>query len=222
MVRPRWHAIRLFRRDHQADRDAGSRLPGRSMDHSVDRIIERRGTRVDLGRHVLTDRPAFMRWYQDPEIAELLRHDLSPLTSSQARGYFDSIILPSSQRGLCWAIVRHDSGELVGSTALVDLKDHDGSALFRIVIGEKAAWGRGFGTEATSLVLTEAFERLGRKVVRLEVFAHNPRAHRAYLRAGFEQVGQHHEWVSRAARQIEVLEMQITQATWQERQHPSP
>lgn len=179
--------------------------------------IVRSGERVYLRKHAVGDRAAFLAWYQDPEIAELLRHDLAPLTRIQAQGYFDSIVMPSSARGLCWAICETADDRLIGSTAIVDKNVITGSALFRIVIGEKSRWNMGFGTEATSLVLAEAFTTHNLTQVRLEVFNHNPRAQRAYLRAGFEQVGQHAEWVSRAHRQIDVLEMVITRARWLER-----
>lgn len=215
MVRPKWPALRLPGRGKQAElRSTPSENPGFTMDQAASRSIVRSGTTVDLGRHLLSDRSSFMTWYQDAEIAELLRHDLSPLTPIQARGYFDSVIMPTSQRGTCWAIILRSTGELLGSTALVDMNVGVDTALFRIVIGEKSAWGQGYGTETTSLVLAEAFERFEREEVRLEVFLHNPRAQRAYLRAGFRLVGQHQEWVSRAARQITVAEMRITREEW--------
>ena len=183
-----------------------------ALPQSVEPI--RTGINVDLRKHIPADRPDFIRWYQDPEIAEMLRHDLAPLTEIQARGYFDSIILPATHRGTCWAIVEHHSGHLVGSTAVVDINETQRSSLFRIVIGEKSVWGRGYGTEATDLVLAEAFLRLNLDRVNLEVFTHNPRAQRAYARVGFRQVGNHTEWVTRAHRQIVVMEMTITQAEW--------
>jgi RimJ/RimL family protein N-acetyltransferase len=184
------------------------------MSENPQRTIVRRGDQVSIGRHLPADRTSFMAWYQDPAIAELLRHDLAPLNAIQARGYFDSIILPMSTRGLCWAILRNDDDTLIGSTALVDLDDTTGFALFRIVIGEQHDWGKGYGTETTQLVLAEAFTRFNRQAVNLEVFAHNPRALRAYQKAGFIQTGQHREWVARAARQIDVLEMRITREDW--------
>lgn len=178
--------------------------------------LVREGRRVDLRRHAQGDRNVFMGWYQDAEIAEMLRHDLAPLSASQARSYFESIILPASARGTCWAIYEHESDRMVGSTALVDIDPAKGSSLFRLVIGEKETWGRGYGTEATNLVLAEAFSRLNLNQVNLEVFSHNPRAQRAYERVGFLRTGQHVEWVARANRQIEVLHMSITAAGWRD------
>ncbi len=178
--------------------------------------LVREGVVVDLRSHVSSDREAFTGWYQDAEIAEMLRHDLAPLTANQAGSYFDSIILPASARGTCWAVFEHASDRLVGSTALVDIDPLAGTSLFRLVIGEKRAWGRGYGTEATNLVLAEAFMTMNLRQVNLEVFSHNPRAQRAYARVGFLRTGQHVEWVARAHRQIEVLHMSIARNTWLE------
>ena len=176
--------------------------------------LMRGGTLVDLRRHAQADRKVFVEWYHDAEIAEMLRHDLAPLTASQAGNYFDSIILPASARGTCWAIFEHGSDRLVGSTALVDIDPVKGNSLFRLVIGDKETWGRGYGTEATYLVLAEAFLRLKLNQVNLEVFSHNPRAQRAYAQVGFLRTGQHLEWVGRVNRQIEVLHMSISAAAW--------
>jgi RimJ/RimL family protein N-acetyltransferase len=70
-------------------------------------------------------------------------------------------------------------------------------------------------------VLDQAFRHLNRKRVNLEVFTHNPRAQQAYLRAGFQRTGQHSEWVSRAHRQIDVVEMSISREQWLSVSEPS-
>ncbi|MEJ7697044.1 MAG: GNAT family protein [Candidatus Limnocylindrales bacterium] len=58
-----------------------------------------------------------------------------------------------------------------------------GRALYHITIGEKDAWGRGFGGEATRLMLDHAFTSLGLHRIALYVFQFNERAIRAYRRA---------------------------------------
>ena len=180
--------------------------------------VVRKGQLVALREHVPANREAFQRWYGDPEIAELLRHDLEPLTAAQSRAYFDTFILPSSARGLCFAIHERKSKRLIGTTALTDrlrLKGRAGeSALFRIVIGEKETWGQGYGTEATRLVAAEAFESLGLSEIRLEVFAYNQRAIAAYRRVGFELTGEHVEWVSRRQTELRVIEMRLTRESF--------
>ena len=174
--------------------------------------LVRKGRLVSLRTHVPANREAFQRWYADREIAELLRHDLEPLTPTQSRGYFETFILPSSARGTCFAIHERKSKRLVGTTALTDrISGRNGvSALFRIVIGEKDVWGRGYGTEATRLVAEEAFDSMGLSEIRLEVFNHNLRAIAAYSRVGFEVTGEHVEWVPRRKTELRVIEMRLS------------
>jgi RimJ/RimL family protein N-acetyltransferase len=174
--------------------------------------LVRKGRLVSLRTHVPANREAFQRWYADREIAELLRHDLEPLTPVQSRGYFDTFILPSSARGTCFAIHERKSKRLIGTTALTDrMGTRAGvSALFRIVIGEKEVWGKGYGTEATRLVAEEAFANLGLNEIRLEVFNHNQRAIAAYSKVGFEVSGEHVEWVPHRKTELRVIEMRLS------------
>jgi RimJ/RimL family protein N-acetyltransferase len=181
--------------------------------------LVREGQLVRLRQHVPANKSAFQRWYADPEIAYLLRHDLEPLSAGQAAGYFDSLILPLSQRGLCFAIHEADTDRLIGTTALTDLTRRTSgrrSALFRIVIGEKDVWDRGYGTEATRLVVAEAFATHDLNEVRLEVFRHNPRAIKAYERVGFAIAGEHVEWVGRSRRELNVIEMRLRRPNQEE------
>ena len=179
--------------------------------------LVRDGIFVRLRTHVPENRPAFQRWYADEEIARMLRHDQRPLTEVQSRGYFDTLILPSSARGTCYAIHEVGSERLIGTTALTDFEGMSRrSAYFRIVIGEKDCWGRGYGTEATDLVMREAFERHGLDLVKLEVFRHNDRAARAYLRVGFEETGEHIEWVGRERWELHVMEMELTREGYEQ------
>src|SRR5215208_1187788 len=174
--------------------------------------LVRKGCLVSLRTHVPANREAFQRWYADREIAELLRHDLEPLTPTQSRGYFETFILPSSARGTCFAIHERKSKRLIGTTALTDrARSRAGdSALFRIVIGEKDLWGRGYGTEATRLMAEEAFDNMGLSEIRLEVFNHNQRAIAAYSRVGFEVSGEHVEWVHHRKTELRVIEMRLS------------
>lgn len=173
--------------------------------------LVRKGRKVALRTHVPANREAFQRWYADPDIAELLRHDLEPLTPAQSKSYFDTFILPSSARGDCFAIHERRTKRLIGTTALTDrVRDRQGSsALFRIVIGEKDVWGRGYGTEATRLIAEQAFEEMGLSAIRLEVFSHNDRARAVYERVGFVVTGEHVEWVHRRRTQLRVIEMRL-------------
>ena len=179
--------------------------------------LVRDGAFVRLRTHVVANRPAFQRWYADEEIAKLLRHDQLPLNSIQSRGYFDTIIMPLSARGMCYAIHEIATDRLIGTTAITDLKGVGfRSGLFRIVIGEKDCWGKGYGTEATRLVIEEAFGTHNLDQVRLEVFQHNERALAAHRRVGFREAGNHVEFVGRARFELHVIEMELDRQDYED------
>lgn len=208
-----FHRIRVHKESMPTEIERSSNPNGETPGSMCGQLV-RAGTLVDLRQHLPAHRETFVRWYQDAEIAEMLRHDLTPLHPVRARGYFDSIILPASARGTCWAIHVHQTGRLIGSTAVTDVDERAGTSMFRLVIGEKSTWGQGYGTEATGLVLDEAFETLGLVRVNLEVFTHNPRAYRTYEKSGFTRTGQHEEWVASMQRWINIVEMSIDRDRW--------
>jgi RimJ/RimL family protein N-acetyltransferase len=82
------------------------------------------------------------------------------------------------------AIVDNATGRCVGEVVLNEWDEGNESCNFRILIGPDGQ-GRGLGTEATTLVLRHAFTVLGLHRVELSVYAFNPRAKRAYEKAGF-------------------------------------
>lgn len=186
----------------------------RSPDDDAPNAVVRSGDLAELRRHQASDVDDFMRWYMDADIATLLRHDLRPLTANQARGYFMSIVLPASANGTAWAIHDRASGNLIGTTAITQIDFDKSSCLFRIVIGEKQAWGHGFGTEATRLVVAEVFESLGLNRVKLEVFDHNPRARRSYEKVGFVETGRTVEWAG--STRLDVIAMELDRAQWEQ------
>ena len=117
------------------------------------------GTRVVLRRHVPENLAAFQRWYSDPEVARLARYQDGPMRPEEIERFFTArVVGPES---LAMAIHVRATDRLIGTCAFSQLDGDNGSALYHITIGEKDAWGRGYGTEATRLMLDHAFGTLG-------------------------------------------------------------
>jgi RimJ/RimL family protein N-acetyltransferase len=86
------------------------------------------------------------------------------------------------------AIVDKASGGVVGEAVLNEWDPDNQSCNFRILIGPSGQ-GRGLGTEATRLIVGYGIEQLGLHRISLGVYAFNPRAQRAYEKAGFTTEG---------------------------------
>jgi RimJ/RimL family protein N-acetyltransferase len=170
------------------------------------------GTQVVLRRHVPANLKAFERWYSDPDVARLTRYQDGPMRRDEIERFFAArVIGPDS---LALAVHVKSSGRLVGTCAFSQLDGENGSALYHITIGEKDVWGRGYGTEATRLMLDHAFTTLGLHRVALSVFEFNTRAIRSYRRCGFQQEGRARDAIWREGRWWDEISMSVLEPDW--------
>ena len=173
------------------------------------------GSRVMLRRHRVEDLPGVRRWYRDPEIARLTRYTLRPMSDDEIDRFFHGRLM--SPESVAYAIDVRDTGRLIGLTTFSNLDPDNGSVLFHISIGEPDAWGNGYGTEATELMLSLAFDRIGLHRVGLSVFSFNERAIRAYEKAGFQIEGRGREAIVREGRRWDEITMGVLAPDWRAR-----
>jgi RimJ/RimL family protein N-acetyltransferase len=173
------------------------------------------GDSVVLRRHGPGNLPSFRRWYADPEVARLARYQDAPMRLDEIDRFFQVRALgPDS---LAMAIHVAGTGRLIGSCAFSQLDGDNGSAMYHITIGEKDAWGHGYGTEATALMLEHAFRVLGLHRIALTVFDFNERAIRSYLRCGFQVEGRAREAIWRDGQWWDEVSMSILASEWRAR-----
>jgi RimJ/RimL family protein N-acetyltransferase len=185
-------------------------LPDLSRDSWHPRTME--GPRVILRHHRPEDLPQVRRWYRDPELARLTRYSLLPMTDEEVDRFFHARLM--SPESVAYAIELRAGARLIGLTTFSNLDPDNGSVLFHITIGEPDAWGQGFGTEATGLMLRLAFERIGLHRVGLSVFSFNERAIRSYQKAGFRVEGRTREAIVRGGQRFDELTMGILADEW--------
>ena len=82
-----------------------------------------------------------------------------------------------------------DGDQLIGNCSLMQTDWRNRKAVLGIGIGDKAYWGKGYGSEATALLMEYAFDELNLHRVELEVYDFNERARRAYEKVGFVHEG---------------------------------
>jgi RimJ/RimL family protein N-acetyltransferase len=121
---------------------------------------------------------------------------------------------------LSLAVHVRETNRLIGTCALSQLDSDNGSALYHITIGEKDTWGRGYGTEATRLLLDHAFETLSLHRIGLSVFSFNERAIRSYLSCGFVMEGRAREAIWRDGRWWDEITMSVLHSDWLAMQEP--
>ena len=191
----------------------------RSATHETDRDLwhpqQIVGRAVALRRPQPDDLSAVMRWYRDPELARLTRYQTRPMTHAEIERFFQARMM--ARDALAYCIVELPQWRVIGFTTFSSLDPDNGSVLFHITIGERDAWGRGLGTEATELMVGHAFERLLLHRVGLTVFSYNVRAIRAYEKAGFRVEGRLRDAIQRDGRYFDEVQMGILADEWLER-----
>lgn len=173
------------------------------------------GRLVTLRHHVPENLAAVVRWYRDPELARLSRYQTRPMAHEEIEHFFRSRLLAPD--AFAYAIHERSSRRLVGLTTFSNMDPDNGIALFHITIGEPDAQDRGYGTEATELMLGHAFGGLGLHRVGLSVFAFNERAIHAYEKAGFRVEGRLREAIWRDGTYWDEVQMGILADDWRSR-----
>ena len=133
------------------------------------------------------DAPHFVEWLNDPEVRCYLARSFPPLNLGREREWIEQLYKDQSR--VVFGIVLKTSDKLIGSTGLEGIDWRSRRAGFGIAIGDKTQWSKGFGTEATKLIVRYGFDTLNLNRIFLHVFDHNPRAMRAYEKAGFVREG---------------------------------
>ena len=185
-------------------------MPGMAQRNSFRQVLT--GRLVTLRPHVPQNVAAFRRWYADPEIARLARYQQTPMRPEEIERFFAARVVGPD--ALAMAVHERATGRLIGTCAFSQLDGDNGSALYHITIGESDAWGHGYGTEATQLMIDHAFGTLGLHRIALYVFEFNERAIRAYRRVGFVVEGRSRESIWRDGRWWDELAMSILESDW--------
>lgn len=148
------------------------------------RDIVRRGERVQIAAMTEDDQSQFQKWLADnKELREIIADPNAPSIEDQMKWFERS---KQSDRKL-FSIFTNE-GELIGNGGFVDVDNKRREAQFRITIGNPDFWGKGYGTEATTLLLGHGHEDLGFQRIYLHVLPENERAIRTYEKVGFQKV----------------------------------
>lgn len=143
------------------------------------------GKRIRLRAIERSDIPAFVHWFNDPEIRKYLRMYM-PFSQAQEERWFEAHL--QDQSSLIFGIETLD-GKLIGNIGLHDITWKDRHAYLGIVIGEKDYWGQGYGADAITTLLNFAFTQMNLHRVFLTVYDYNQRAIRCYEKCGFKHEG---------------------------------
>lgn len=122
----------------------------------------------------------------NPEIRETL-FLFFPMTYEQVRNEVQSLL--TSKENISFTIVENETDIPIGQTSFVRIDYVSKMATFFLAIWDPQHWSKGYGTEATKLMVEYGFEILNLNRIQLHVAVENNNAIRAYEKCGFKIEG---------------------------------
>ncbi|WP_049797529.1 GNAT family N-acetyltransferase [Kribbella flavida] len=135
------------------------------------------------------DLKVLAEWWNVSDAAALQHTMVRPSPVGQAEEMFRAwSVNKSGTLDTGFSVVLTGSRELIGHATLYGATTPARAATFAIMVGPEYV-GKGYGTEATRMMLRYGFLELGLHRVELTVWAFNTRAIAAYAKAGFVKEG---------------------------------
>jgi RimJ/RimL family protein N-acetyltransferase len=202
------HFMASRRRARSLARDSGAATDGASLVPRNDRPYVLKGERIGFRTLRREDIPLFTKWFQNLEMVLCLTSRGLPQTIENETEWYDQNA-KVTEKSIQFGIYQLKGDRHIGNCGLFNIAPHN-CATLGIAIGEPDAWGKGYGTEATRLLAEYAMFFLDLHNVRLNVFSFNERARRAYLRAGFREVGRVRGTIMVGGKRYDEVVMDIT------------
>jgi diamine N-acetyltransferase len=173
------------------------------------------GTRIRLRAVDHDDLPIFMRWVNDPEIRRGISVYL-PLSMADEEDWFAGVRKRLPEEHNLVIEVRNPAQDadqvswmMIGGCSFFNYDQRNRSAEFGIMIGDKRYWNQGYGTESVRLLVQHGFNTLNLNRIYLRVYENNPRAIRAYEKAGFTHEGRQRQADFKDGQYFDLLVMSI-------------
>lgn len=137
----------------------------------------------------------YLEWMNDPDVTRYLEVRFAPPSSREELEGFAGRALASDDT-LFLAIVRRDRSDHIGNIKLGPIEWPHRRGSIGIVIGERAAWGSGYATEAIGGIARYAFDELSLFKLTAGAYSTNVAALGAFQRVGFtvEARRERHYW----------------------------
>ena len=133
---------------------------------------------------------AYHRWNNDFGITRTLARS-RPTTLEEETAAYDAVV--ADPTFCCFTVYERTTWRPIGTTYLSHIDHRNRCAEFGLSLREAGCHGKGYGTEATRLVLGYAFTVLGLNNVELTCRADNLAGLRVYEKAGFTEIGRRRE-----------------------------
>lgn len=155
-------------------------------------VLNLRGDLIGLGPLSSDYLDLYVQWFNDFEARLAYSPPVVPRTRKSCEVWLERVAKGEPET-VQFGIYELNSHRPVGWTQLDKIDRFLQTAEYGIFIGDKSAWGKGYGTETTRLMLEYGFSCQHLHSIMLQVDSDNAPGIRAYRRAGFREFGRQRE-----------------------------
>ena len=124
-------------------------------------------------------------WFNDPEVRQFLNNKL-PISRQQEEKWFEKFA--ESKEDIVWA-VHDEQNKHIGITGVHQIDWEHRSATTGLLIGDKAAWGKGYGSDIVKTRTRFLFDQLNLHRLESECFTENQGMIKIFEKCGYQRVG---------------------------------
>ena len=173
------------------------------------------GKHIILRQLRLSDVDIIMEKWNTLELRMTL-NDVLPHSREQEEEFIRQSWTKIQQKsGYTFAITTQQD-EFLGTVGLFDIDQQNQSCELGIAIHQITQRGKGFGPDAIITLCGLAFLHLNMNRVQLEYLTTNARGARAYVKAGFTEVGTKRAAIYRNGKYVDLVQMDILRDEWME------
>jgi RimJ/RimL family protein N-acetyltransferase len=155
-----------------------------------------------------TDVDNLIIWHNDPEVTSSLGGNTFFVSKLREIEWLKDASL-NDKTNIRLAICLKEDNKYIGNINLTSVNWINRSAEYSIMLGDKIEWNKGYGSEATQLILKYAFEELNLNRVYLTVRTDNIAAIKMYKKSGFNEEGIQRECIYKNNHHLDMYMMSI-------------
>ncbi len=153
----------------------------------MSRVVFLKGNKIDLcPLDCEGDLTHYVPWVNDQENTKYMAVGNYPSTKTQLKEYLQHYC---DSKNILLGIFLKKGGRHIGNITLHRIDHHNRIGEIGILIGDKAARGKGYGSEAVKLIIQHAFQRLNLHRLTTGMVEGNTASQKMFEKAGFKQEG---------------------------------
>jgi [ribosomal protein S5]-alanine N-acetyltransferase len=156
---------------------------------SYEQHLPLHGERIWLRRPQMPDAQFVFYWERDDEVWRYDPHRPYSQTMADFLPLFERNYVHGNGRQF-WFIIEDEQHIPIGTITYFNLDQRSGQAEVGLGLGNKTRWGKGYGTEAIRTLVLYLFTQLNFARLYAETAMANIPARKAFVKAGFSEVGQ--------------------------------